>query len=99
MLRIVGPRLEKQLDLVKFINGQRMQMHATLMALDPHKALILEKMAIMTVRESSDLNDGSQGEAKDFEPHNVQKWLKSVSKEMKNLYKVGKLIKKCGTED
>ena len=66
MLRMVRPRLEKQLDLVKFIKGQRMQMYATLMAIEPHKALILEKMAIMTVQESSDLNDSSQGEAEDF---------------------------------
>ena len=85
MLRIVEPRLEKQLDLAKFIKGQRMQMYATLMAINPHKALILEKMAMMAVRESSDLNNSSQGENEDFEPHNKQEWLKSVSKEMKNL--------------
>ena len=66
MLRMAETRLEKQLDLAKFIKGQRMQMYATLMSIHPHKVLILEKMGVLTVRDSSDLNDSSLGEDDDF---------------------------------
>jgi len=81
-------RLEKQLDLTKFIQRQRMQMYATLMAIHPQKALVLEKMGVMTVQESSDLDDSSSNEADILAPHFLTESLKSVSKEIQNLYRM-----------
>ena len=81
-------RLEKQLDLAKFIQRQRMQIYATLMAIHPQKALVLEKMSVMTVQESSDLDDSSSNEADILAPHFLTESLKSVSKEIQNLYRM-----------
>ena len=87
-------RLEKQLDLTKFIQRQRMQMYATLMAINPQKALILEKMGVMTVQESSDLGDSSSNEADNLAPQFLTESLKNVSKEIQNLYKMERSSKK-----
>ena len=81
-------RLEKQLDLTKFIQRQRMQIYATLMAINPQKALVLEKMGVMTVQESSDLDDSSSNEADNLAPQFLTESLKDVSKEIQYLYKM-----------
>ena len=70
-----------------------MQMFATFMAIHPQQALILEKMGVMTVQESSDLNDSSPNEADNLAPQLLTESLNCVSKEMKNLYRMERRCK------
>ena len=49
MLKVAEARVEKQLDLIKIIRGKRTQMYATFMSIQPQEALIIDKMATMTI--------------------------------------------------
>jgi len=49
----------KELDLVKFIRRQRLQTFATLATLNVRQQFIVDKMAHLLIRESSDLDEST----------------------------------------
>ena len=59
MLAKAQSSVTKELDLVKFIHRQRLQTFAILATLNGRQRFMVDKMATMLIRESSDLNDST----------------------------------------
>ena len=64
-----------------------MQMYETLMAIRPEKALILQKMGMMTMHESSDLKTDSSSTDEELTP-NFEPQQFNVGKDLQKLYRV-----------
>ena len=88
MLKVAESRVEKQLDLVKFIQVRRSQMYKTLMAIKPQKALILEKMGTMTINESSDLKTDSAYTDDDGFGAELTPSSSTMSKDLQDIYRL-----------
>ena len=56
----------KELDLVKFIRRQRLQTFATLATLNVRQQFIVEKMAHLLIRESSEQNESTDSDEELF---------------------------------
>ena len=64
-----------------------MQMYETLTAIRPQKALILQKMGMMTMHESSDLKTDSSSTDEELTP-NFEPQQFNVGKDLQKLYRV-----------
>ena len=60
MLRKADASVARELDLVKFIQRQRLLTFATLSTFNGRQKFIADKMATHLIRESSDMNDRSE---------------------------------------
>ena len=56
MMQKANSRIEKELDLRKFILRQRMQVTALLGLLNSHQSLFVDKMSQMVIRESDNFD-------------------------------------------
>ena len=64
MLEKADGSISRELDLIKFIQRQRLTTFATLASMSSRQKFVADKLATMIIRESSDLNDSSED---DFE--------------------------------
>ena len=64
MLAKATSSVKKELDLIKFIQRQRLQTFTTLSVFNSRQKYVADKMSTMIIRESSDLNDQTED---DFE--------------------------------
>ena len=62
MLKKAESSITKELDLVKFIHRQRLQTFTTLATLNASQRFVVDKMATMLIRESSDLDDSTSND-------------------------------------
>ena len=77
-------RIEKELDLVKFVHRQRLTTFATMALLNPEQRFVVDKMSTMVARESSDPEESSDNADLELEQENVadvQKYSRQVFKE------------------
>ena len=92
-------KLEKELDLRKFIHRQRVYTTAVIGLLTGSQSLFVNKMAQMVVRESSDTNTSADDELDDMQKTDtlyVKKMMLSkgkVDNRLINLYKLRKADK------
>jgi len=71
----------KELDLIKFIRRQRLQTYATLATLNARQSFIVDQMAQLLIRESSDL-----GESTDSDMELLQENMKDVAHYSKTVF-------------
>ena len=71
MIEKANVSVARELDLIKFIQRQRLTTFTTLCSFNGRQKFIADKMSTKLIRESSDLNEGTEDDF-ELDQENVQ---------------------------